>query len=266
MRLIDAPAKSGYVWFRQGVWLFRKSPLSLLAIFFTYLFSMFVVAHVPVVGSALWFALVPGLSVGFMSACRDVIGGKPVVPFALFAGFRAYGGPVARQLLQLGLIYLVLVVAGLFLTSLLDGGLLLKLFVTGTSPADAPTLATDFTSSLLAGFLVYLPTMMLFWFAPTLTAWHGVPPVKAMFFSFVACWRNRGAFLVYLVSWFGVMMGVSALLVLILGALGATEVGLTAALPVTAMLWTMIYCSFYATYRGCFENEDVGTPSAPAKE
>ncbi|WP_338862828.1 hypothetical protein IHE31_07865 [Mycetohabitans rhizoxinica] len=260
MRLIEAPTKSGYVWFRQGIWLFRKNPLSFLAIFFTYLFSMMLVAHVPVVGSALWLMLAPGLSVGFMSACRDVIADKHVLPLALFTGFRAHGGAVARQLLQLGLIYLVLVTASLFLTSLIDGGSLLKTVVSEAKPDDDVASSGMFLSSIALGFVFYVPTMMLFWFAPLLTAWHRVPPVKAMFFSFVACWRNRGAFLVYLATWLAVLMGVSLVLGFVLSAFGLTSGALTALLPVSVILWTMIYCSFYATYRGCF---GVEQPTGP---
>lgn len=264
MRLIETPAQSGYVWFRQGIWLFRKNPLSFLALFFTYLFSMMLIAHVPVVGSALWLMLVPGLSVGFMSACRDVIAGKHVLPLALFSGFRAHGGAVARQLLQLGLIYLVLVTAGLFLTSLIDGGSLLKTVIAEVKPDDDVAASSSFLASVAFGFLFYVPTMMLFWFAPLLTAWHGVPPVKAMFFSFVACWRNRAAFIVYLATWFAVLMVVSLALGFVLSALGAANAALTALLPVSVILWTMIYCSFYATYRGCFgiEQDSPATPPA----
>lgn len=264
MRLIEAPAKSGYVWFRQGIWLFRKNPLSFLAIFFTYLFSMMLSAYVPVIGSALWLMLVPGLSVGFMGACRDVIAGKHVLPLALFTGFRAHGASVARQLLQLGLIYLVLVTAGLFLTSLIDGGSLLKTVVSEAKPDDGVASSGVFLSSVALGFVFYVPTMMLFWFAPLLTAWHRVPPVKAMFFSFVACWRNRGAFLVYLATWFAVLIGVSLVLGFAIGAFGITSGALTLLLPVSVILWTMIYCSFYATYRGCFGFEQNATLAPPA--
>ena len=39
MQLIEVPAKTGYVWFRQGIWLFRSNPLAFLTVFFAYLFD-----------------------------------------------------------------------------------------------------------------------------------------------------------------------------------------------------------------------------------
>ncbi|KAG0163976.1 hypothetical protein DFQ30_010693 [Apophysomyces sp. BC1015] len=222
------------------------------------------VAHVPVVGSALWLTLMPGLSVGFMSACRDVIAGKHVLPLALFTGFRAHGGGVARQLLQLGLIHLVLIAAGLLLTSLIDGGSLLKTLVSEAKPDGNVASSGELLASVALGFVLHVPTMMLFWFAPLLTAWHGVPPVKAIFFSFIACWRNRSAFLVYLATWFAVLTGVSLVLGFVLSAFGITSGALTVLLPVSVILWTMIYCSFYATYRGCFSFDQDAGPMPPA--
>jgi len=102
---------------------------------------------------------------------------------------------------------------------------------------------------------------MLFWFAPVLTAWHDIPPAKALFFSVVSCWRNRGAFVVYGLLWFGVALGSSFGLSLLLQALGAGAYVLTIMMPVTIIIVTMMYCSFYATYRGCFGVQEPGAPT-----
>ena len=53
MQLIEVPAKTGYVWFRQGIWLFRKNPLAFLTLFFAYLLVMTLVAQIPYVGGVL---------------------------------------------------------------------------------------------------------------------------------------------------------------------------------------------------------------------
>ena len=66
--------------------------------------------------------------------------------------------------------------------------------------------------------LLYLPLSLLFWHAPGLVHWHGVPPVKALFFSIVACMRNFGAFLVYGLGWLGVFL-LGGLVVSIVSAL-----------------------------------------------
>lgn len=91
-------------------------------------------------------------------------------------------------------------------------------------------------------------------------AWHDVPPVKAMFFSVVSCWRNRGAFIVFGALWFAVATTVSFGLTALMQALGAGDFAFAILMPATMIVTTMLYCSFYATYRGCF---GVQTPEAP---
>jgi len=195
MQLIEVPAKTGYVWFRQGIWLFRKNPLAFLTLFFAYLLVMTLVAQIPYVGGVLPLAFIPGVAVGFMAACRDTIAGKPVFPTILIDGFRSYGSVVAKRLLLLGVLYLVAMALVLAGSALADDGMLLKVML-GTTTMDPETIVnSNITMGFLAALVFYIPVAMLFWFAPILAAWHDVSPVKAMFFSIVSCWRNRGAFI-----------------------------------------------------------------------
>jgi hypothetical protein len=260
MQLIEVPAKTGYVWFRQGIWLFRKNPLAFLTIFFTYLVAMTLISRIPLVGTVLPLAFIPGVAVGFMAACRDTIAGKPVFPTVLADGFRSYGGVAARRLAVLGVLYIVgmaLVFAG---SALADGGVLFKLMM-GSAEVAPQALADDaFKRAALVALAFYVPVSMLFWFAPVLAAWHDVPPVKAMFFSVVSCWRNRGAFIVYAALWFASAIIVSFGLSMLIQALGAGDYMLAVLMPASVILSTMLYCSFYATYRGCF-----GVPTPESK-
>ncbi len=65
MRLIEVPAKTGYVWFRQGLWLFRCNPFAFLTVFFAYLFVMTLISRVPLIGPFLPLLFIPGIAVGF---------------------------------------------------------------------------------------------------------------------------------------------------------------------------------------------------------
>ena len=60
MQLIEVPAKTGYVWFRQGIWLFRRNPFAFLTLFFAYLFVMTLISRVPLLGPLLPLALHSG--------------------------------------------------------------------------------------------------------------------------------------------------------------------------------------------------------------
>ncbi len=111
MRLIEVPAKTGYAWFRQGIWVFRRNPAAFMMLFVAYLFAWLLLSQVPVIGGLLPLLFVPGVSVGFMAACRNAIQGKPVYPTVLLSGFRDHGKEVSRRLLMLGLVYVLSMIA-----------------------------------------------------------------------------------------------------------------------------------------------------------
>lgn len=260
MQLTEVSAKTGYVWYRQGIWLFRRNPLGFLTIFFTYLLAMWALSMIPVVGAVVPLVLIPGVAAGFMAACRDTVAGKLVFPTVLADGFRSHGTTAAVRLLELGGIYvaaIALVFAG---SALADGGVLFKVML-ATEPVSPETLeASPLLTAGLVAFACYVPVAMLFWFAPVLTAWHDLPPVKAMFFSFVTCWRNRGAFIVYGLLWIATAVVVSTALTLLMDAMGARAYAFTVLFPASITLTSMLYCSFYATYRGCYGVQEPNGP------
>ncbi len=53
---------------------------------------------------------------------------------------------------------------------------------------------------------LYVPLGALFWHAPVLVAWHSIKLTQALFFSGMACWRNKWAFLVYGLTWAAVFL------------------------------------------------------------
>ena len=65
---------------------------------------------------------------------------------------------------------------------------------------------SDFQMATWAAMALYLPLSLMFWHAPALVHWHDVSPIKALFFSLVACIRNFGAMAVYFFSWLGVFV------------------------------------------------------------
>ncbi|MEX3557797.1 MAG: BPSS1780 family membrane protein [Burkholderia sp.] len=263
MQLIEVPAKTGYAWFRQGIWLFRRNPLAFITLFFTYLLAMMIVSLVPVIGPALPLLFIPGISVGFMVACRDAVADKPVLPTILIDGFRAYGSVTTQRLFTLGGIYIVSIALVFACSAFGDGGMLLRLmFGLGNDKPDPNLILSMGTLvALLICATLYVPVAMMFWFAPVLTAWHEIPPVKALFFSVVSCWRNRWAFALYGLLWFAVATGASFSLAALLQALGVYAMAIM--MPVSVVITAALYCSFYATYRGCFGVQELGSTAVP---
>ncbi len=106
--------------------------------------------------------------------------------------------------------------------------------------------------------LVHLPVTMLMWYSPVLVAWHGMAPVKAMFFSLAAFLRNLGAFSLYGLVWAGWMIAASLGIGLLLGVFGLGGAGIYIVMPLLVPLIAALYCSFYASYTGVLVDTDTG--------
>jgi hypothetical protein len=116
--------------------------------------------------------------------------------------------------------------------------------------------------------LLYAPVQMALWLAPAFVAWHGMTPGKALFYSLVAVWRNRWAFLVYMLGWFGVAVIASLLIQMAKGLMGGTAMTLLLS-PVSMVMLCALYCSFWPTYRdlvrsGVNSQDRVWPPTGPA--
>jgi hypothetical protein len=95
------------------------------------------------------------------------------------------------------------------------------------------------------------PVSLVFWHTPALLYWAGTPPIKAVFFSAVACWRNLDAFVVYVLGWVAVVLALGLPLQLIGQWIGP---GLgTQILSISLGLWVIaaFYASLYVSVTDC---------------
>ncbi|HTG97140.1 MAG TPA: BPSS1780 family membrane protein [Burkholderiales bacterium] len=250
-RIVEA--RQGAAWLVDGWRLFRAAPLGWLAMVFAYWIIMTLASVVPFIGVAAASIMVPAFSVGFMAAARAASRRAPVELSLLFDGFRHQ----AKSQLVLGVIYLVCLGTLLFATTLVDDGALAGWMLTGHRPAEDALQSDDFLQALAVAALLYTPVLMAFWFAPPLAAWHGVGPIKALFFSFVACLLNWRPFLVYgaFSALVVVVLPLAVLLTLMLASLKIAAMSLV--FPVLLVLLPTLFASFYASYRDVFGVEQA---------
>lgn len=250
-RIVEA--RRGAAWLVDGWRLFRAAPLGWLAMVFAYWIIMTLASVVPFVGVAAASIMVPAFSVGFMAAARAASRRAPVELGLLFDGFRQQ----AKSQLVLGVIYLMCLGALLSATTLVDDGALASWMLTGRRPAEDALQSDDFLQALAVAALLYTPVLMAFWFAPPLAAWHGAGPVKALFFSFVACLLNWRPFLVYgaFSALVVVVLPLAVLLTLMLASLKIAAMSLV--FPVLLVLLPTLFASFYASYRDVFGVEQA---------
>jgi hypothetical protein len=108
--------------------------------------------------------------------------------------------------------------------------------------------------------LLSLPLSVLFWHAPALVHWHGVSPVKSLFFSVVACLRNFGAFFVFGLAWSVVTVTSVSALTLLAVAIGGPTVVEKVFLPAIMLLAAMFSTSLYFTFRDSFVADETSPP------
>jgi hypothetical protein len=268
MQVTRAPAGAGWRWVLEGFGLLRRHPLALLGLTVLFLFTIVLPTIVPVIGGFAPLLLTPALSVGYMQAVRTAEGGRMPTPWTLYDGLRAQQGRGARPLLLLGLINCILTVSVLALSMVADGGTLFRI-ATGTIAAEDPALGQRGLVFAAVVFLVlYTPVQMAMWYAPVFVAWHRLHPVKALFYSLVGVWRNRAAFVTYMLGWFGVAVAMSVAVQLLKPLLPGSLLPLLLS-PLSLVMLSALYCSFWPSYRdvvvdGSGPTQAVAEPSTTA--
>ena len=252
------PARTGLDWVRQGIQVFWRQPLPLAVLFCMTTAIMFLLSAIPNIGSVIALALQPSITLVMMLAAAEVSQGRPPVPSLLFTPFRS-GAARTRSLLILGAIYAALFLLIMAIAALFDDG---KLAQTALSEEEITKVVAQNPSLLspLVFAALYTPLSLLFWHAPGLVYWHNVPPVKALFFSIVACMRNLGAFTLFGIAWLGVFLMAGAALsfvVLILKSAGlSASVVAMLMVPTAMLLATMFLSSIVFTFRDSFVPPD----------
>ena len=236
-------AKRGWQWLVEGFGLFGKSPAMWIALTLALALLWAVSLIIPVLGPLLFNLLSPVLFAGLMIGCRALENGEPLEIAHLFAGFKQQAAP----LVTVGGVYLVGTVIVVGIVLVIAGGPMLPAVLSkpGTDIETLRAAARGMALALAAGAAVYLPLLMLIWFAPLLVVFNGLAPVAAMKLSFAACVRNTLPFMVYGAAI--LLLWVALSLPAVLGAIGGLLVIalLVASIPV-------LICSIYTSYQDIF--------------
>ncbi|UCV00428.1 BPSS1780 family membrane protein [Acidovorax radicis] len=270
MKLNIVPARTGMAWVKLGIRTFWRQPMALAALFFLTMASMSLATMIPLVGPAVALALLPSATLAMMVASAEATQGRFPTPTLLLVAFRT-GKQRLRDMLVLGALYAVGFLGIMGLSALLDGGQFAQVYLGGAVLTKEVAEDPSFQAAMWLSMLLYLPLSLLFWHAPGLVHWHGVPPVKALFFSIVACVRNFGAFVVYGLGWLGVFLlgglvvSVVSALLAVAGLSGATAGGIMVggAMMMAAMFFTSVVFTFRDSFAPPAKTEMEAPPDEP---
>lgn len=249
MHLNQVSAGHGWVWVKQGLRVFFKQPLAMAGLFFMFMMGISLLAVIPLVGTFLAVALVPAGTLGLMAAAREADAGRFPMPLTLLTAFRA-GSERSKAMWLLGGLYAAVLLVVMLVSSLLLPTEALQA-LQGDQVDPEQVREALLGPGLLVVALLYVPMLAAFWHAPPLVHWHGVAPVKALFFSWLACWRNKGALLVFGLGWLGIFLLAGLLTSLVAGLLGPQALAIVT-YPMVLLLAAMFHASLYFTFRDSF--------------
>jgi hypothetical protein len=256
MKLNLVPARTGALWVKRGIQTFAKQPLALSGLFFIFMALMSVASLLPMVGLPLAMTLLPAATLGLMAATREAANGKFPMPLILFTALRSEPAKM-RAILTLGALYasgFMLAMGGSYLV---DGGGFARLYLGGSAPTPELLQSPEFQYAMWVFIGLHLPLSLMFWHAPALVFWHDLPPVKSLFFSLVACFRNFWAFTLFGILWMGVMV-LSVLAVTTISTLvGSPDLAGTLLFPMLMLVASMFFTSLYFTFCDCFTDFEV---------
>ena len=257
MKLNIVPARTGLTWVKLAFKTFLRQPLAMSGLFFMFMAMLSLATLMPFIGAALALALLPAATLGLMAATQEAVKGKFPMPLILITAFRA-GRQRLNAMMVLGGLYAAGFLALMAISSLFDGGQFAKLYLVGGKITEELVLQSDFQTAMWVTLALYLPLSMMFWHAPALVHWHAVSPVKSLFFSFTACYKNWRALTVYGLAWTGVFMLAMMLVTLIAALMGNAAIAALAMFPVALLLVALFFTSIYFTFQDSFA-------SAPAE-
>ncbi len=274
MKLHLVPARTGAEWVRLGLKTFWRQPLAFISLFFLLMAIISTVSVLPVLGSVVAPILLPFMTLGLMVAtsvaytdnaegvgqagdARRPTGSAMFV--AVFTALRAEWRPLA----VLGVISAVYFVLAVLLTATIDGGQLARAYLLDDNITPEVMASSDFQLARMLLMCLNLPLSLAMWHAPALVHWHRVEPVKSIFFSIVALFRNFGAYALFGVAWFGVFLiaglsvGLVATVLIGVGALGAgagaAAIGNVLIIGTALVLAAMSLSSTWFTFRDSFD-------------
>lgn len=274
MKLNLVPARTGAEWVRLGLKTFWRQPLAFISLFFLLMAVISTVSVVPILGSLLAPGLVPFMTLGLMVATSvaytDNAGGigragdaRRPTGSAMFVAVFAAMRTEWRSLVVLGVISAVFFVLAVLATTLVDSGQLARAYLLDDPLTPEIVASSDFQVARMLLMCLNLPLSLAMWHAPALVHWHRVEPVKSIFFSIVALFRNFGAYSLFGIAWFGVFllagiaMGLLATLLVGVGALGsggaALAVGNIMIVGTALVLAAMSLSSTWFTFRDTFD-------------
>lgn len=256
LQLKQVEAARGPRWVGDAFRLFARRPMAFAGLALVYFFAAMAVRQLPLVGAVI-LALSPLLSLGFMVAAQSALLGGPVRVSQLLEPLR---GDAQRRnaLLLLCIGYGVSLAVILLLADSISGHAWARLQALATTgeaaQAEAAAILAEpgVTAALLSGSVLASLLAMPFWHAPALVHWAGQGVTQALFSSTLAVWRAKGAFVMYMLTWTGLMLAFGLVAGVLAQLAGVPQLASVLSIPAGLVFTAAFYISVLFTFNDSF--------------
>jgi hypothetical protein len=245
MEINKLNAASGWLWIKQGTYLFKKSPVLLAALSLIAIAAAIGISSIPAVGEPISAFLFPVIFSGLLWGCHALEHNEELELAHLFVGFQRN----TQKLVMLGALNLLgnyLILGAMKVTG---GGQLVDLMMSNSPDVDPAVIIQAVSGAALAiiiSIILSIVFIMATQFAPMLVTFNKLSPIAALKASLLGSWHNLVPLSVY-----GVMM----MLFMIVATL-PLMLGWFVLLPI-------MVTSLYAAYRGIFSSAEEMAAKEP---
>jgi uncharacterized membrane protein len=190
------PATRGWHWIKQGLALYKKSPILWVVLAMIGVLGMIAISSIPVVGEPLSTLLFPVIYAGLLLGCFALEKGEELELAHLFAGFQRN----TKALVTLGGITLVIQLIILGLMKMTGGESLVNLLMSEQAINDPQLFTAAIESagiSIFIGLILFSGLLLATQFAPMLVLFGNIKPLQALHTSAWLCLRNMAPLTVY---------------------------------------------------------------------
>jgi hypothetical protein len=251
MQAVSLPASAGLQWIIQGWALFRRQPLALFSWAMSVTLLLIIATYFAPIGPIIFIMLMPAITLMTLSIARHVHHGDRLTPGMWFEAVRVPG--VLKKLLVLGALYVCICIAVGLLAFLPFAAELTQAMQTLSTTQDVAPLISAVRAPMMIFAVLYFILAALFWYSPVLIGWRATPIGQALFFSAIACWRNKFAFVIYGACWAAIFFVVDMIITLFVSAGIPVDILAALQVPINVALGSVLYASFYPTYVSVFE-------------
>jgi hypothetical protein len=253
MQAVPLPALAGWTWVRDGWSLFRTQPFAFFSWAMFVSLILMIATITPPIGPLVFIILMPTATLLSLSAGRHATNGQKILLGTWIEPLRKPF--VFRRLLGMGGLYVafcLLIGLAVFMPYSAEITEALKNI---EQTNDLMPLMAAVRTPMIIFAILYMFMAAIFWYAPALVGWHDTRITQALFFSGIACWRNKWAFLVYGLCWLAVFLLIDTVMSGLIMARLPLSTAATLQVPINVVATAVLYCSFYTSYASVFHSQ-----------